>query len=64
QGSLYPALYRLQDKGFIRSRKGVSEEGRGVKIYRLTVKGERRLAQETENWRTLSMAVEHVLQAT
>ena len=64
QGSLYPALYRLQDKGFIRSRKGTSEEGRAVKIYRLTVKGERRLAQETETWRTLSAAVEHVLQAT
>ena len=64
QGSLYPALYRLQDKGLIRSKKGVSEEGRAVKIYRLTAKGERRLIAETESWRKVSAAVEHVLQAS
>ena len=64
QGSLYPALYRLQDKGLIRSKKGVSEEGRAVKVYRLTPRGQRRLADETASWRLVSTAVEHVLQAT
>jgi len=61
QGSLYPALYRLQDRGLIRSRKGESEEGRAVKIYRLTAKGQRQLETEAESWRQLSAAVNHVL---
>ena len=64
QGSLYPALYRLQDRGLIRSRKGESEEGRPVRIYRLTAKGRRRLESETASWQQLSAAVNHVLQAT
>lgn len=64
QGSLYPALYRLQDKGLIRSKKGVSDEGRAVRIYRLTPRGERHLDDETASWRRVSMAVESVLQAT
>ena len=61
QGSLYPALYRLQDKGLIRSRWGESEEGRRVKVYRLTKKGERQLQAERDTWRALSGAVEAVL---
>ena len=64
QGSLYPALYRLQDRGLIRSRRGESEEGRPVKIYRLTAKGRRQLAADTASWQSLSTAVNHVLQAT
>lgn len=64
QGSLYPALYRLQDRGLIRSKKGQSDEGRTVKIYRLTAKGRRQLAAETESWRQVSAAVENVLEAT
>ena len=64
QGSLYPALYRLQDRGLIRSKKGVSDEGRAVKIYRLTPRGRRRLEDGTASWRLVSTAVEHVLQAT
>lgn len=63
QGSLYPALYRLQDQGLIRSRWGDSEEGRKVKIYRLTAKGRRRLEAATANWRRVSSAVEWVLAA-
>lgn len=63
QGSLYPALYRLQDKGFIRSRWGSSDEGRRVKVYRLTRRGERRLESERDSWRTLSGAVDAVLSA-
>ncbi|MEM7585597.1 MAG: PadR family transcriptional regulator [Acidobacteriota bacterium] len=64
QGSLYPALYRLQDRGWIRSRKGESEEGRPVKIYRLTAKGRRQLEAETASWQRVSMAVNRVLQAS
>lgn len=64
QGSLYPALYRLQDRGLIRSRKGESDEGRPVRIYRLTVKGRRRLDDGARSWRRMSAAVDHVLQAT
>ncbi len=64
QGSLYPALYRLQDKGLIRSRWGESEEGRRVKVYRLTKKGARQLEAERDTWRALSGAVEAVLAAS
>lgn len=64
QGSLYPALYRLQDRGWIRSRRGESEEGRPVKVYRLTAQGRRQLDAETAQWETLSAAVNHVLQAS
>ena len=63
QGSLYPALYRLQDKGLIRSRWGESEEGRRVRVYRLTQKGKRQLDAEREGWRTMAGAVEAVLRA-
>lgn len=64
QGSLYPALYRLRDRGLIESTVGESEEGRPVKVYRLTAKGERALATERESWRRFSEAVEAVLAAT
>ncbi len=64
QGSLYPALYRLQDRGMIRSRRGESEEGRPVKIYSLSAKGRRQLAADTAHWETVSAAVNHVLQAS
>lgn len=63
QGSLYPALYRLQDQGLVRSRWADSEAGRKVKVYRLTVAGERRLANATAGWRRVSSAVELVLAA-
>lgn len=64
QGSLYPALYRLQEKGLIRSQTGESDEGRPVRIYRLTHAGTQKLEQETSNWRSLSAAVELVLAAS
>ncbi len=63
QGSLYPALYRLQDKGFIRSHWGDSETGRKVKIYRLTAMGRRRLDDAEASWRRVSSAVEMILAA-
>ena len=64
QGSLYPALYRLQEKGLLRSEWGQSDEGRQVKIYRLTDAGARRLEEETDGWRQASAAVNAVLAAS
>ncbi len=63
QGSLYPALYRLEDGGWIEATWGVSAEGRKVKVYNLTRAGRRRLADETEEWRVVSLAVNQVLAA-
>ena len=64
QGSLYPALYRLEDRGWLGAKWGVSPEGRRAKFYSLTAAGRRQLAAETANWRTFATAVEHILQAT
>jgi PadR family transcriptional regulator PadR len=64
QGSLYPALYRLEDQGWIASEWGTSPEGRRVKFYSLTPAGERQLAAEQSNWRMFSQAVELVLQTS
>lgn len=61
QGSIYPALYRLADRGWVRSRLGESDEGRPVKIYELTAAGKRQLAEERESWTALSRAVNLVL---
>jgi transcriptional regulator len=62
QGSLYPALYRLEDRGWITSEWGTSPEGRRARFYRLTAAGRRQLTDETEHWRLFSLAVNHVLQ--
>jgi transcriptional regulator len=64
QGSLYPALYRLEDKGWISATWGTSPEGRRAKIYRLTASGRKQLAAERAAWRMFAKAVEQVLQAT
>ena len=64
QGSLYPALYRLEDQGWISAEWGESSEGRRVKLYSLTPAGRRHFAQERANWKLFSGAVEHVLGAT
>jgi transcriptional regulator len=63
QGSLYPALYRLEGRGWIASSWGTSEEGRRIKVYRLTPKGRRQLAAEKAEWALLSTAVDQVLDA-
>ena len=63
QGSLYPALHRLEQKGWISADWGTSENNRRAKYYRLTSIGERRLAQELESWDRFSGAVRLVLQA-
>ncbi len=62
QGSLYPALYRLEDKGWIESDWGVSPEGRRAKFYRLTAPGRKQLVAEQTQWRIFATAVDEVLQ--
>ena len=64
QGSLYPALYRLQDKGLIRGRWGESVDGRRVKLYSLTAAGKKRFGTATQDWRSVSAAVNDVLSMT
>jgi transcriptional regulator len=61
EGSLYPALYRLEARGLLSSEWGTSELGRRAKFYSLTPKGRRRLAAEVEAWRAFSSAVTEVL---
>ena len=63
QGSLYPALYRLEDQKLIAATWGVSPEGRKAKFYRLTSRGEKRLATEREGWLRFAGAVAHILEA-
>ena len=64
QGSLYPALYRLRDRGLIASQLAESEEGRPVKIYRLTAAGAKALAADRKSWRRFADAVDAILEAT
>ena len=61
EGSLYPALYRLEKKGLLRSEWGVSELERRAKFYHLTERGRAHLEAETEAWETFSGAVSRVL---
>ena len=64
QGSLYPALYRLEERGFIDGAWGISPEGRKAKFYRLTDEGRTHLTAERASWRAFAGAVEAVLKAT
>ena len=61
QGSLYPALHRLERKGWIKARWGSSENNRRAKYYELTPKGRRQLDADTRAWRALTLAVDRVL---
>ena len=61
QGSLYPALYRLEQQGWIKSEWRDSENGRKVKFYALTAPGRRRLDAELANWNRLSNAINLVV---
>ena len=63
QGSLYPALYRLEHQGIITSEWGDSENNRRAKFYKLTAAGKRRLQQELAYWQRLSEAIGLVLSA-
>lgn len=64
QGSLYPALYRLEDQGWIKSQWGVSDNNRRAKFYTLTAAGKKQLLAETTNWQRLSGAINVILQGT
>jgi PadR family transcriptional regulator, regulatory protein PadR len=61
EGSLYPALHRIEQAGWISSEWGVSDNNRRAKYYRLTAVGRKQLAKEEENWDRLTRAVAKVL---
>lgn len=63
EGSLYPALYRMENRGWIRSQWGESENRRRARFYRLTATGRKQLANERDAWRALTQAVGKVLEA-
>src|SRR5580700_6609753 len=61
QGSLYPALHRLEDRGWVSSYWGASENNRKAKFYKLTAAGKKQLVAETSRWRQLVSAIGRVL---
>jgi transcriptional regulator len=61
EGSLYPALHRMEQEGWLTADWGVSEHGRRARYYGLTTKGQRQLAEEEKNWERLTQAVAQVL---
>jgi len=64
QGSLYPALYRIEEKGSVDAESRLTPEGRRAKFYTLTAAGKTQLAAERDQWRKFSTAVEHILAAS
>jgi PadR family transcriptional regulator PadR len=64
QGSLYPALYRLEHQGLIEAEWGESPNKRKAKYYRLTAAGRRRLKEEAESWNRLVLAIAAAMNAT
>ncbi len=62
QGSLYPALHRLEKRGWMEADWGESEKGRQAKFYKLSAKGRKQLASEADNWNRLAEAVGMILQ--
>ena len=62
-GSLYPALYRMEERGWIISEWGVSENNRRAKFYQLTSPGRKQLEAESANWERISLAVTKILNA-
>jgi transcriptional regulator len=63
QGSLYPALHRLEEQGFLLSEWRASENGRRARYYRLSGLGRKQLETETRSWETFSLAVRWVLES-
>jgi transcriptional regulator len=61
EGSLYPALHRMQQQGWLRSEWGVTEKNREARFYSLTAKGRKQLAEEEESWAKLTDGVRRVL---
>jgi transcriptional regulator len=64
EGTLYPALWRLENKGLLEAEWGLSENNRRAKFYRLTSEGRRHLRQEVKTWEAYAAAVAKVLSAT
>jgi len=64
QGSLYPALYRIEQKGWVTSKWEMNETGRRAKFYALTKAGRKQLTAEEESWDRLALAIAKVRQAT
>jgi PadR family transcriptional regulator, regulatory protein PadR len=63
-GSLFPALHRLEEQGFLKAEWGESENNRRAKFYRLTPAGRRRLEIEKQSWERVAVAIAHALAAT
>ncbi len=63
-GSLFPALYRLEDRGWLSAEWGDSETKRRAKFYRLTKAGRKQLQAETESWQRIALAIARALEAT
>jgi PadR family transcriptional regulator, regulatory protein PadR len=61
QGSLYPALHRLERHGWLKAKRAISENNRRAKYYELTSQGRKQLEAETVAWRKLTTAVDHIL---
>ena len=64
EGTLYPALYRIEERGWIKSEWGVSENNRRARFYKLTRAGRKQLHVEESNWEYLSVAVRKILEAS
>ena len=63
-GSLFPALHRMEEAGWLKSSWGESENNRRAKYYRLTKAGQRQLEAETEDWQRIALAITSALKAT
>jgi PadR family transcriptional regulator, regulatory protein PadR len=64
EGTLYPALHRLEDRGWVEAEWGLSENNRRAKFYRLTADGRRELIERTTGWERFTRAVNRVVEAT
>lgn len=64
EGTLYPALYRIEERGWIESEWGLSENNRRARFYTLTKAGRKQLTAEESQWQQLSLAINKVMQAT
>lgn len=64
QGSLYPALHRLEAAGLIASEMTISDNNRKARVYRLTAAGRKRLQAETEDWRQFSLAIQRLVEGS
>lgn len=64
RGTIYPALLRLEQRGWVKSEWGISETGRGAKFYLLTRRGRKQIEQETENWERIAATMARFLAAS